>query len=694
MGIEENLDVEFIAEMAFREKQMQQAYRPFIGIHKWFARRPGTLLRSLLLAEFDERPLRDTFFETNSLRGVRVADPFMGGGTSLAEANRLDCDILGYDVSPMSHWIVGQVFDPIDVDQYCEAANRVHKRLKAKLGVLYQTSCCLCLRADADVKYFLWVRTSLCSCGHRFDLFKTHLVAEVGRHPTNVFVCPNCGELTEKPHAHSPRCHACQSRLLTGTERKGFAECPKCRKAIVNEGLNSGPPEHRLYALEYHCPSCKPTHQGRFFKTPDPPDLLCYEQARVRWAQTRARFVPDDEIPWGPETNRLRRYGYRLYRELFNERQLLALETTAREISKCENPSIRRALFTNLSDLLRYQNMLCRYDARSLKSQDVFSFHGFPVGVTQCESNFLGIYDTKRPAVVGSGGWVNIVEKYTRAKQFCKSPYEVRMSNGKRAKVRMEESIGRTGLNGSKNGHRKVILHCASSTTAEVPPRSLSAVLTDPPYLANVRYSQLMDFCAVWLARFEPEFSRRRESFVHSTFDDISSYQTKDRGLVEYTSKLDQVFRRFAKGLETDGLFAFTFHHNKLEAYAGVVVALLNAGLRCTYCFPCPSEMSASIHISGRDASRFDMVFICRKVESDRKAYTPSLTRECDAQRARLARIGLEVKPADERSVLFGLAASIAVARLQNRWRKNRAVTDCLKEATDTLRRTVGPKKG
>ena len=74
----------------------------------------------------------------------------------------------------------------------------------------------------------------------------------------------------------------------------------------------------------------------------------------------------------------------------------------------------RRALATNLSDLLRYQNMLCRYDTMALKSLDVFSIHGFPVGYIQVESNFLGIRNGGGNAV-GSGGWVNITEKYTKA---------------------------------------------------------------------------------------------------------------------------------------------------------------------------------------------------------------------------------------------------------------------------------------
>ncbi len=81
--IEENFDVSFIAGLALREKQIQQNYRPVIAVHKWFARRPGTLFRGLLLSEFTSGSLRDSFYKPHNLKGIRIADPFMGGGTPL-----------------------------------------------------------------------------------------------------------------------------------------------------------------------------------------------------------------------------------------------------------------------------------------------------------------------------------------------------------------------------------------------------------------------------------------------------------------------------------------------------------------------------------------------------------------------------------------------------------------------------------
>jgi adenine-specific DNA methylase len=32
----------------------------------------------------------------------------MGGGTPLIEANRVGCDVIGYDINPMAWWIVNR----------------------------------------------------------------------------------------------------------------------------------------------------------------------------------------------------------------------------------------------------------------------------------------------------------------------------------------------------------------------------------------------------------------------------------------------------------------------------------------------------------------------------------------------------------------------------------------------------------
>ena len=104
--IEKRFKTAFVAGLALREKQIQQNYRPIIAVHKWFARRPGTLFRSLLLSEFTDGDLDQEFYRSHNLKGKCVADPFMGGGTPLIEANRAGCDSIGFDINPLAWWIV------------------------------------------------------------------------------------------------------------------------------------------------------------------------------------------------------------------------------------------------------------------------------------------------------------------------------------------------------------------------------------------------------------------------------------------------------------------------------------------------------------------------------------------------------------------------------------------------------------
>ena len=343
--IEKDYDVSFVAAMALREKQIQQNYRPVIAVHKWFARRPGTLFRALLLSEFGHGALREIYFKTNNLKGLQVADPFMGGGTPLLEANRLGCDIIGYDINPMAYWIVHQEIASLDLHAYRQAADKLMAWLENKIGSFYRTQCLCCSAPDADVKYFLWVKTQAChQCGHNIDLFPGYLLAEDRRHPQNVFICPTCGTFTETRDRQNPGvCQACNAQLSRSGPAKGNrCLCPHCHTVNTYPDVKSGPPQHRMFAIEYHCKRCRTQHTGRFFKTPDSGDLARYTEAEAILRTMEPLFIPDDKIPGGDETDRLHRWGYQHYREMFNARQLLGLELSCRAIALCIAEGVAR----------------------------------------------------------------------------------------------------------------------------------------------------------------------------------------------------------------------------------------------------------------------------------------------------------------------------------------------------------------
>src|SRR5262249_34563807 len=153
------------------------------------------------------------------------------------------------------------------------------------------------------------------------DLFPGYIVSENQRHPRNVLVCAACGELTEADDLRRPgACGGCGRPLgAEGPARRNQCACPGCGAVNRYPVPGSGAPRHRMFALEYHCHSCKPEHKGRFFKRPDTTDLARYAEASSKLAKMRPSFIPREAIPPGDETDRLHRWGYRLYREMFND---------------------------------------------------------------------------------------------------------------------------------------------------------------------------------------------------------------------------------------------------------------------------------------------------------------------------------------------------------------------------------------
>jgi hypothetical protein len=673
MSIEQNYSIRFVASLALREKQIQQNYRPIIAVHKWFARRPGTLFRGLLLSEFGNRPVEETYYRANRFDGVTIADPFMGGGTPLLEANRIGCNVIGTDINPMAAWIVREEIDAIDLKAYAKKAGELLDHLAEEVGHLYKTRCPITGRKDADVKYFLWVKTGKCAaCRKDFDLFPGYVLAEDARHTSYVLVCRSCGDLNEVADPRHPGACQCGRTLTTeGSVSRNKCACPHCGHMNSAPFDGDGPPSHRLFAIEYYNSELK-ERPGRLFKKPDKDDLARVKEAETAWQGLTARFVPDDLIPDGDESSRLHRWGYERFHQLFNARQLLGLETSARIIAKVKDLRLRRALATNLSDLLRYQNMLCRYDTMALKSLDIFSIHSFPVGYVQVESNLLGLRNGNA-LPVGSGGWINIIEKYTKAKRYCTAPFEVAFEGKNKVTLPIRgEWIGEINQEHPATHGRRIDIRCGSATTTKVEPSSLDGVFTDPPYYGMVQYGELMHFCYIWLRKLMGKDFPGLELETTKHSDELTGNETEERDLAHFAVGLAAVYTRMARALKPGAPLVFTYHHNKQEAYLAVGMAILDAGLTCSASLPCPAEMGGSIHIHGTASSIVDTVFVCRDRGTAPRAWlfedAAGLACILAKELAELRAAGMKPTAGDIRCTALGHITRMAIWQLRPLW--------------------------
>ena len=338
--------------------------------------------------------------------------------------------------------------------------------------------------------------------------------------------------------------------------------------------------------------------------------------------------------------------------------------------------------------------MLCRYDTWALKSLDIFSVHGFPVGLVQCESNLLGIVNGKGTNV-GSGGWTNIIDKYAKAKRYCDEPFEVRRKGSRNVQVAVPgEWIGER-LNGGRA--RKVEIHCDDATAIEIAPNSIDAVFTDPPYFGNVQYGELMDFCYVWLRRLvgsEAEGFHRKST---RAAEELTGNVTRGRGLDHFTEGLARVYTSMARALKPGAPLAFTYHHNKLEAYFAVGVAILDSGLTCSASLPCPAEMGGSIHIHGTASSIVDTVFVCRDQGHAPRRWLFESAEQLRAIVVRnldqLAEAGRNPTRGDTRCIIFGHLTRMAVWNLRKGWDNSLPTAEKLERFAQAIRQLTDPEQ-
>lgn len=662
--LEERYDAAFVARLALREKQVQQSYRPIIQIHKWFARRPGSVFRSLLLSEFGDSPLSSDYFDGHKIPGV-IADPFMGGGTTVFEAARLGLSVVGGDVNPMAYWTVRQAVSPLDLEAFQDEAARVVADVEGQVGDLYKTACLECA-GEAEVKYFHHVKTCECpSCGETVDLFPGLRLAEAVRHPREVYHCPDCNVLREVEKSGEPRCPECDFDLRERSTSRGSTTCRHCGERFKFAPLLEHPPKHRMYGMEYHCESCYRGVKGRQFKTPDADDHARLERASELLGRWRNGLViPDDAIQPGDETDRLHRWGYKRWNELFSDRQLLGLGVLMRRIGEVENEEIRYALATVFSDFLRYQNLLCRYDTYALKCQDIFAVHGFPVALLACENSLLGI------PKVGSGSFVHFVAKYIKAKEYAKHPYETNYIGKRKHVVPIAgESIEAPLVKSEPSADvQEAWLAAAPSQKLGLRPNSLDGVFTDPPYFDMVQYAELMDFCYVWLrklmgshAEFTPESTR--------TDDELTGNTTRLRGMQEFAAGLSEVFCQMSAAMKPGAPLVFTYHHNESEAYVPLIIAILDAGLTCTATLVAPGEMSASLHIAGTKSSILDSVFVCRS--DGPNPHTGSVKQRVAADVNAMREVPYEPTQGDVLCLEAGHIAANAIRHLRATWDKD-----------------------
>ena len=213
-AIEESFPIVEINRLAVPERN---AFKPIYQMHKWFARRASCVFRAILLgclkpagADIMKEFYKDHTNDPDT-KGKVILDPFMGGGTTVVEALRLGCKVIGIDLNPVAWFIVKTEVEPVDIDKLKDAFERLANRrvewsgksVRDTLLEQYKTEC-PCCEGEADIIYTFWVKSAIChneKCpgrshgrGVEVPLFGDYIVAQ--KKPSVRFWrdvrCPKC----------------------------------------------------------------------------------------------------------------------------------------------------------------------------------------------------------------------------------------------------------------------------------------------------------------------------------------------------------------------------------------------------------------------------------------------------------------------------------------------------------------------
>jgi len=618
--IEEDFPIEKLNEMASREAQSK---KPIYQIHRWWARRVGSVFRAIMLATFldksvNEKKLWENFYSKNDFREKTVLDPFMGGGTTVIEGLRLGCKIVGIDINPVAWFLTKKEAETVEIKELNRAFEELKTAISDRIKGYYKTVCPECYH-EADIIYVFWVRKVRCiNCDEEVPLFNSFRLASKGDEHT-VF-CPICREILKdrqsKKEIECPKCSKVFAPLTGYVRRGGFYVCPHCgqkgrilrasrkRKTILKV---------EMYAIEYYCDYCK----RKDYKRTDENDVGLYEKAKEDFEKVKNELLfPRQKIPRGKETKRPLNYNYEFFYQMFNERQLLCLSLLLEEIMRIRDDNIKEFMLLTLSDCTSANNMFCRYNYKPRKLEPLFSTYAFQPQNVPIENNVWG---TK----FGRGTFKNYFKKTIRAKKFSKNPFERYIKNGKTQKIATNDEVKCLLVDDfAELAHGNLVLKTQTSEDLTfIPPESVDAVITDPPYYDKPGiYSELADFYYVWLRLglshkyecFQSEYSPKAREIIKNVA------QKKDN--VFFIRGLTRVFKECNRVLNDEGLLVFTFHHEKTKAWTSVLKSVLDADFFITAAYPISSESRSGL----RRGIKYDVIIVCKK----RKETTESISWE------------------------------------------------------------------
>ena len=635
----DNFEFEFLSQLAERESWRKEIHRPIYYLHKWWAKRLGSVFRGILLGSLlsKKEKISDSFYSLHNFSNINVFDPFMGSGVTIGEAHKLGLTALGRDINPVAVESVRVAFGPINKEKVDYELEKLKQDVGKKILKLYSSTDSS--GHPCDVLYYFWVMQANCPrCDIFIDLFSSWIIAKNAYpdlKPKVQILCPSCGSIfSETNNKTQVNCQSCNLQFSPnkGNVKHSKVECSSCRSVfpIISAFRKNIKPKFRLYGKLVLTKDGKKEYSKTNEK--DIADFNKASEVLKIELQRKTIVLPELKLENGYNTKQAMNYGFEKWKDFFNDRQLLGLGWLHRSITKIKDKDIRDLFLLTFSSVLEFNNIFASYKGEGTGAvRHIFSHHILKPERKPIETNIWGTSKN-------SGSFFNLFQnRIKRAILYRQKPTEISQIKGHKAlqcSSAFTEKIDTKWPTKKISLSRKVYLSCGNSSTSHLPDNSIDLIVTDPPFFDNVHYSELADFFYSW-QQLAPRGFINGNKTTRCPEEEVQDYNS-----INFTKKLQNVFQECHRVLKDNGLFIFTYHHSKNEGWQSVIKAILESGFLVVNSHPVKSEMSVATPKSqAKDPIQLDIIIVCRKNKN--QTYQPSVETALRTAEEKIHRLSL-----------------------------------------------------
>jgi putative DNA methylase len=404
-------------EERLKKSQFIAAFTP--EYKKWLEdpinkKQPKNILQENCLAKWENslneriiKKVREEILKANDGKPPKVLDPFAGGGSIPLEALRLGCETYASDLNPVAVLILKCTLEypqkygrPVKIksndltqtetlinpliEDVKKWGNWVLESAKKEIGKFYPPD------PDQSIPVgYIWARTVKCKnpkCGVEIPLVRQTWLAKKENKKIAFKLIPKNNKIEIEIRENKQ----IDFDPSEGTVSRAIVDCPICHASSLNDEdlrkeFQEGKSSQRMLIVVLQNPKI----QGKTYRVATENDLKIFKSAEKYLEEKRKKLmdewgidpVPDEEMNQDdPTTVAGRGYGFKVWGDLFNSRQKLALITFTEKVR------------------LAYKKMIEEgYDKEYAKA--VVSYLGLAINMTAAFCNTIARWENTSEAI-------------------------------------------------------------------------------------------------------------------------------------------------------------------------------------------------------------------------------------------------------------------------------------------------------